>query len=145
MSFTVRRLLGALALAVSLLRVVSPELGHQCDMQDSRAKLASAEVAPNAHAGHGAHAAPAPSIHHEHGQGVEAAEPLPESPSPIDAPCNCAAWCCCLPSLVSPPAPSVGIVATVSAITQPITHTATTIPVVRQAHRLPFATAPPVV
>jgi hypothetical protein len=160
MSVLFRRVVSALALTVFSLRVLAPEVGHACgSMSDHTTAVASApagaapivaDLGPSPHAP----AADDP-VHHHHG-----APPAPETTVSVeptassshdeshdgshDAPCDCSDWCCCLPTLTSPPRPVVASlrVTIVDGRTPTLWLSA-----VASAHRadrlLPFATAPP--
>ena len=141
-----RRSLGALAFVLTLLRVLAPELGHQCAMDTAPARMPVAAVAaaPDAHGGaspaaHGAHAAhvedaavPASGANSHH---------APAESS--DGGCDCADWCCCVPTVADTPRSTVALATVVTeAAAVSVSHR-------REAPRgavvrlLPFATAPP--
>lgn len=130
MSGSNRRLVSALALMLFSLRVLAPEVGHACGAMpdhacpadEPSAGHAPAEHAPAEHgtAHHGAAVAADAGDHHH---AVPAASktitgtvsPGPSAPhdsphdAPHDAPCDCSDWCCCLPTLTSPPLPTVAV------------------------------------
>lgn len=162
-----RRVLGALTLAVSLVRVVTPDAGHTCASapetvaqtaveQTERVGARSAEGTPATHAAHAAHAAHATptapeahSAHAAHGAAAhgaaahDAVTPPSDSDESSTAPCDCAAWCCCVPSLWSPPTAPVGVVAVVDGVSTALPRVPHVVPATRAARLLPFATAPP--
>jgi hypothetical protein len=102
-----RRPLGVLALALLLLRAVAPGPVHACDAAAAEAHegVPAAVVAtPGDHADHHAHHAMAAdaAVVTTVAQGAEAPA------APEDDSCDCASWCCCVPTLagaldVAPP------------------------------------------
>jgi hypothetical protein len=144
----VRRLLSALMLAVFSLRVFAPEQGHACGAMAGQATTVGDDT--GAHGGHG-HAV-AEGLEAGHGGGahqhhVGPPDGTPErgsEPTGPTPPCDCSAWCCCLPSLLTPPQPvAVGVVATLGDRAVPSPWPATETVALRADRLLPFATAPP--
>jgi hypothetical protein len=166
MSVSFRRIAGALALAVFFLRVLAPEVGHACDSMESRhstTAMAASESPSATHhaidrgdvastgtsdhgANHGQHAAAEVPGHVHHVQEAVATSggEEPVSPGHHDVPCDCSDWCCCVPTLTSPPLPVVATVTvTLAEASAPTTWTAAATPVAGVERLLPFATAPP--
>jgi hypothetical protein len=168
MSVLFRGVVSALALTVFSLRVLAPEVGHACgSMSDHTTAVASApagavpivaDLGPSPHAP----AADDP-VHHHHG-----APPSPETtvrvePTALsshdgvhdgsndgthdgshDAPCDCSDWCCCLPTLTSPPRPVVASLRVTIVDGRAPTPWLSAVASAHRADRLlPFATAPP--
>jgi hypothetical protein len=168
MSVLFRRVVSALALTVFSLRVLAPEVGHACgSMSDHTTAVASApagavptvaDLGPSPHAP----AADDP-VHHHHG-----APPAPETTVSVepaalsshdgvhdgsndgthdgshDAPCDCSDWCCCLPTLTSPPRPVVASLRVTIVDGRAPTPWLSAVASAHRADRLlPFATAPP--
>lgn len=150
-----RRSFGALAFVLMLLRVVAPELGHQCAM-DVATQVASV-VAPNgphaaavhtgdthdAHAAHGGHTG-----HERHASGATTAAMPATHHTPADTPdsgCECADWCCCLPTVADTPRPVVALAIITAQQSRVVTASRSEAPRAAAARLLPFATAPPAV
>lgn len=167
MPVSFRRIAGALAFAVFFLRVLAPEVGHACDSLEGRQAMtavadasdspaathqamepgdAARTDAPEHGVHHGSHTVEVvPDLaHHGHAAVATSGGAEPASPAPHDAPCDCSDWCCCLPTLTSPPLPVVAAVTvTIGAADAPAAWPRAATPVARADRLLPFATAPP--
>ncbi|WP_461414819.1 hypothetical protein [Gemmatimonas sp.] len=145
MDRSVRRAFGAVAFVLMLLRVIAPELGHQCAMDVAPVASAAAQTAlgaPASPAVHGEH-----SGHTAHGDQATAApsasERAPEDAS--DHGCDCAEWCCCLPTVADTPRPPVVIASVTTQQARLAVAVHNVAPRAPTARLLPFATAPPAV
>lgn len=135
-----RRSFGAFAFVLMLLRVIAPELGHQCAMDVAPVSVATAASTADPHSAHAAH------VPH-HNESTAASTPSPTTHHGSDeAPaggCECADWCCCLPGVADTPRSTFVLAAVVSRQTQQAATHANAAPRAPTARLLPFATAPP--